>query len=74
MSEIIDRAATALYESTTPYRKPETAIPHFAAFQGGTKAVIAAIRAPSQAMLDAAAGFSDPISIWQAMIDAALKD
>lgn len=79
MTTALEAAAQALFEATTPHATPGASRPVMAIFEAAAKAVILAIREPTQEMLAAGAKGSGEDSndvargAWQAMIDEAVK-
>ena len=75
---IIERAAQALAtQDCLEQHGPDAGPPPGDAYVEQVRAVLAAIRQPTDEMLTAAAGVGDetdfPTAVWQAMIDAALE-
>jgi hypothetical protein len=71
MTDMVERVARAIYAAECW----DTATPGF--YQHAARAAIAAMREPTDEMVDAAWEPSVPpgnVAIWQAMIDAAMGD
>jgi hypothetical protein len=84
MSEMIERVARAIYEDAWGIEWPPEPAGEADEYRRGARAAIEAMREPTEAMLSAAGtrrprgdevmGPDHPWALWDAMIDAALKE